>query len=116
LAGLARVEPQVLEQLDTRSQLGQAGPDRVHRVLRVGCALRAAQVAARGDRRTPLLEPLDGGQRGADAQVVADLAVAQRDVEVGPQQDALAVEVAEVFELWDRHDQPWLAAPTRRRW
>jgi hypothetical protein len=39
VAGLARVEAQVLQQLDARRQLGQALADRVHRVLRVGRAL-----------------------------------------------------------------------------
>src|SRR3954466_14436086 len=45
--------------------------------------LGAAEVAARDHRRALLAQPLDGGQRGADAQVVGDLAVADRHVEVG---------------------------------
>ena len=43
---LARVEAEVLEQLDARGELGQAGAHRIHRVLRVRCALRAPEVAA----------------------------------------------------------------------
>jgi hypothetical protein len=35
-------------------------------------------VGARGDLRALAEQPLDGGQRGPDAQVVGDLAVAQR--------------------------------------
>ena len=47
VALLARVEAQVLEQLDAGRQLGQPRADRLHRVLRVGLALRPAEVAAR---------------------------------------------------------------------
>ena len=38
----------------------------------------------------PLEQVLDGRQRGPDAGVVGDLAVLDRDVEVDPDQDALA--------------------------
>ena len=49
------------------------------------------------------VQPLDGGQRGADAQVVGDLAVVRGDVEVGPEQDPRAVDVAEVLQRGDAH-------------
>ena len=38
------------------------------------------------------LEPLDGGQGGADAKVVGDAAVLERDVEVSAQQHSLSLE------------------------
>ena len=42
---LARVEAQVLEQLDAGRQLGEPRPDGRHRVLRVGLALGPAEMA-----------------------------------------------------------------------
>ena len=84
VALLARVEAQVLEQLDLGRQLGQPRPHRLHRIPRVGLALGPAQVTARGDRGDVVLpQPLDGGQRGADAQIVVDAAGGDRHVEVG---------------------------------
>src|SRR5207248_1141965 len=80
-------------------------------VLRVLFALRPAQMAARGDLRAALSEPLDRRQGGADAEVVRDLAVAQRHVEVGAQQHALALGVGQVFEK-GKARQDWLARPT----
>ena len=53
LAVLARVEPQVLEQLDAGRELGEPGPHRLDGVLRVGRALGPAEVGARGDRARP---------------------------------------------------------------
>ena len=98
----ARIEAQVLEQLDAGRQLGQHLAHRLHRVLRIGLALRATEVGARRDRGAPLGQPLDGGQRGADAEVVDDSAVANRDVEVGAKQDSATGDVAEVLQNGDR--------------
>jgi hypothetical protein len=50
VALLTRVEAQVLQQLDTRCELGQASAHGVHRVLRVRLALGAAEVRGRHDR------------------------------------------------------------------
>ena len=70
--------------LDLGRQLGQPRPHRLHRIPRVGLALGPAQVTARGDRGDVVLpQPLDGGQRGADAQIVVDAAGGDRHVEVG---------------------------------
>ena len=101
VALLPRVEAQVLEQLDPRGQLGEAGADRGHGVALVRRALRPAEVGRRDHGRALLLQPPDGGQRGADAEVVGDGTVLHRDVEVGAEQDASAVERREVLEGGD---------------
>ncbi len=113
--GLARVEAQVL---DDRDLAGFEAADRVvgggaDGVLgerdrraeefgealgrleegegRVRGALGAAQVRGHDHLGARLDEGLDGGQHGADAAVVGDEAVGQRDVEVGADEDPLAV-------------------------
>jgi hypothetical protein len=48
-----------------------------------------------------LLEPVQGGQGRSDAQVVGDRPVAEGHVEVGADEDSLALEVAQVLELGD---------------
>ena len=101
VALLARVEAQVLEQLDPGRQLGEPGADRRHRVALVGRALGPAEVGRGDDRGALLLQPLDGGQRGADAEVVGDGPVLDRHVEVGAEQDAPAVERREVLQGGD---------------
>ena len=94
---LARVEARVLEHVDpvVREQLAQARRDRRHRVLRpVLLGLRAAEVRADADlRRAALEQQLQRRQRRADARVVGDRAVLQRDVEVGADQHGLARDV-----------------------
>ena len=81
---LARVEAQVLEQLDARGELGEPGAHRVPSSTSGRAALRPAEVAARGDRGAVRLQPLDRGQRGADAEVVGDARRrVERHVEVG---------------------------------
>ena len=98
----AGVEAQVLHQLDPRCELGEPGPDRVHRVLRVGLTLGSPEVR-RGDHLGAALgEPVDRGQGGADAEVVGDhMRVPDglhRYVEVRANQHPLAAHVAEVGE------------------
>ena len=100
---LARVEAEVLQQLDARRQLGQPLPDRRHRVLLVGLALGPAEVGAGDDGRAVLLQPLDRGQGGPDPQVVVDLPVGDGDVEVGPEQDPLSRRVGQVLQRGDVH-------------
>ena len=67
------------------------------------------------------LQPLDRRERGSDAEVVGDLAAVERHVEVGAHQDALPVDVGQVFEKGELHRMGgchwfaachWLAAPT----
>ena len=98
---LARVEAQVLQQLDAGSKLGETCPDRIHRVLRVGLALRPPEVRGTHDMCTAAGEPFDCRQGGADAEVVGDDAVVHRDVEVGAHQHPLAGDVAEIGERGD---------------
>ena len=98
VALLARIEAEVLEELDAGRQLLQAGPHRRHRVARVGLALRPTEVAARRHRGAGLLQPGDGGQGGADAEVVDHLATGEGHVEIGPQQHPLAVERRQILQ------------------
>ena len=57
-------------------------------------ALRAAEVRAHGDLAGAALEQQpERRQRRADARVVRDAAVLERDVEVGADEDALAGDV-----------------------
>ena len=54
--------------------------------LRIGFALRATEMRAAHDLAVPFAEPCDRRERGGDAQIVLDLAVAHRRVEVGAEQ------------------------------
>ena len=66
-----------------------------------GVAGRPAEVADQ-DQRGPLLQRVgQGGQRGADAQVVGDVPVVDGHVEVGSQQHPLALEGRQVLERGD---------------
>src|SRR5262249_31006745 len=107
---LPRVEAEVLHQVDTGCQLGEAQPHRLDRVASVGLALGPAEMAARRDVGAMLLQPPDGGKRGADPEVVGDPTVLDRDVEVGSEQDPLAVQGQQV--LQDRQPHFLLAEPT----
>ncbi len=97
LAVFTRVEAQVLEEFDAGREFGESGAHGIHRVLRVGLPLRTPEVAGSDDGGPAFGQPLDGRQRGADAEVVGDPAVVvQRHVEVGAHQHPLAGQVAEV--------------------
>ncbi len=65
---------------------GQQGEDRVRG------ALGAAQVGGDEDLGAGVREGLDGGQYGPDAAVVGDDPVGQRHVQVGADEDPLAVD------------------------
>ena len=95
VALLARVESEVLQELDARRQLGEALPDWLHRVLRVRLALGPTEVRCAHDVSTAAGQPFDGRQRGSDAEVVGDHPVVDRHVEVGAHQHPLAVHLAE---------------------
>ena len=75
---LTGIEPEVLEQLRPGCQLGEPGPDGIHRVPGIRLPLRSAEVAGAHHRRPPILQPGDGGEGGADAEVVGDLVTFQR--------------------------------------
>ena len=112
VAFLARVEPQVFHELHAGSQFGQPLANRCHRILGIRLALGPTEVAARGDGGPAFEQPLDRGDRSPDTQVVLDGAVlADRDVEVGPQEDPPASRVGQVLKLRNSADQ---AAPTMR--
>ena len=74
-------------------QLGEAGPDRLHRVLGVGGAVGAPEVRGEDEPRAAFSQPTQGRQRRLDTRVVADLAALQRDVEVDPDEHASILDV-----------------------
>ena len=114
LAGLARVEAQVLDDGDravgqggdrrlrgladrvgreghgSAEQLAQSGGGGGEGERRVRGALGAAQVRGDDHLGARVREGLDGGQDGADPAVVGDGAVVERHVEVGADEDPLA--------------------------
>jgi hypothetical protein len=60
--------------------------------------LRPAEVRGEDEPGPALAQRLQRGKRGADAGVVGDRAVLERDVEVDPDEDPLAAEVPEVVQ------------------
>src|SRR5690606_24053090 len=87
---------------------------RLERVLRIDLALRPAQVR-REDHRRALLEGVpDGRQRRADARVVTNQPVLDRDVEVDPDEHAATVE-REVANVASGHDYSPVVAMKRSR-
>src|SRR4051812_10100649 len=116
LARLAGVEADVLQQRDVglapdvargvrrrirdegdlaTEQLTQASRDRREAVLRVGSALRPAQMGADYDLGSGVDQGTDLRHARADPAVIGDLSVLERDVEIGPDEDAFAGDVAE---------------------
>jgi hypothetical protein len=87
---LTGVEAEVLHELHAGGELLEPLTDGSHGVLLIGLALGPAEVAADGDVGAPRLQPLDRRHRRGDAEVVVDVPVGDRDVEVGPDQDLLA--------------------------
>ncbi len=119
---LARVEAEVVEQLDAGHEFGQAGAHRGEVVAGVGRALRPAEVGADRDVGAVVEQPLQGRDAGADAEVVRDdpravRAVGEGDVQVGPDEDPLAVEREQVLEHRDTgaHDAPTIATRSTSR-
>ena len=110
--GLARLEADVLEHHDVpvgngveiagerdvgAEQLGQ--PRRDGREAEVQVApLRPPEVGGQQEPRATAAQLLQGRQRGADPRVVPNDPIFQRDVEVDADEDALALELAEVVE------------------
>ncbi len=116
LAGLAGVEPDVLQHRDLAvgepgdrglrgladgvgregdvlpEQLAEAGGDRAQGVAVLGRALRTAEVRRHDHPRPGLGQGADGRDAGADPAVVGDGRAVERDVEVGADQDALALD------------------------
>ena len=60
-------------------------------------------MATNSDVGAGIDQPLERRDRRANAKIVGDLAVAKRNVEVGPYEDPTATEIAEVLELRYRH-------------
>ena len=94
---LARVEARVLEHRHAvvAEELGDALAHRRHRVLgAVLLGLRPAEVRADAHlARAAVEQQPQRRQRGLDAGVVGDAAVLERDVQVGPDEDDLPVDV-----------------------
>ncbi len=115
LGGLAGVEAQVLDDRDLAGleavdrvvgggadgvlgerdrgaeEFGEPLGGRQQREGQVRSTLGAAQVRGDDHLGARVGEGLDGGQNGADAAVVGDQAVGQRDVQVGADEDPLVV-------------------------
>ena len=101
VALLARVESEVLQEFDACRQLGQALPDRLHRVLRVRLTLGPTEVRCAHDVSAAAGQPFDGRQRSSNAEVVGDHPVVDGHVEVGAHQHPPAVHLAEIVERRD---------------
>ena len=100
---LARVEPEVFEELDLRSQSGQLLPYRSEVPAGVRRPLGPAQMGACGDAGTVLDEIVQRRQGGTDPEVVGDGERVvgtrpERHVEVDPDQHAGPVEIGKVAE------------------
>ena len=108
---LARVEAQVLQQFDPRSELGEAPAHRLHRELCGGRALWPPEMAGGDDVGAALGQPVDRRQRGPDAEVVGDRLTVEGHVEVRAHEDPLAAEVAEpLLEILQDGDRRHLRA------
>ena len=109
VARFTAIEARVFEHCEgAREQLAQADLDRFHREARV-LACRPSEVRTDRDRGcAAALEKLERRERGADARVVGDAPVLERNVEVGPHEDTLASDVGVT-------DRPHLPRPVRRR-
>ncbi len=83
-------------------QLREPGGHRTQAHVGIRLAFRPPQVAREDHRAAAFEHVLNRRQRSADAGVVADHAVLQRDVEVDADEDPLALEV----EIPDRELQP----------
>ena len=84
-----------LDEVDLFSdQLLETRGDRAQRVFRLGFPFRAPEVRHHNRPRSTIEKKSKRGQRGANAGVVGDLAIAvERDVEVGPYERALALQL-----------------------
>ncbi len=95
-------------------QLAEAGGDRGQAQLRNDLALRAAEVGHQDDLRAFFAQGLDGRQSGLDTTVIGDRGAVQRNVEIGANQNALALEISKVLECL--HEYPFLAASSASKW
>ena len=117
---LAGVEPQVLQQdhgvvgkfggrrLRQRGhrsleELGQPRGGRRQPELVPDLSLRPAQMRREHQRRAAIEELVQRRERGADAHIVGDRPVLHGDVEVHPDEDAKARDVAQSVERSKRH-------------
>jgi len=92
-----RLTDHVSCQLDVGAeQLAQPLGGRGEAVLRVGQALRTAQVGQYHDLRAGLDQTGQRRKRGANAPVVGDDVAVERDIEITANQDALTSERAKV--------------------
>ena len=103
VAGDGHVAPQ---------QLRQTLPHRPKPKAVLDLALGSPEVARKDDPRALAHQVEDRRQRGANARVVGDAAILERDVEVDPHEDALVVrvEIANRELVHRRGDQPLAAA------
>ena len=84
-----------------RKQRIQVFSNRSDVVLRVDLTLGPPQMTHRRHLGSVLLQPPKGGQGSTDPQIIGDLAIDERHVEVGSNQNPLPGDVAEIFEVWN---------------
>ena len=77
--------------------------------------LRPAEVRGEHERRSAVQQLVKGRERGADAQVVGDRTVVQRDVEVHADEDTPVGDVAEIVERSKRHSDDATSSTRSRR-
>ena len=73
-------------------QHAQAFGNRLEAHLRIGFALRTAEMGGQDKARAVAQSVFDGGQGFADAGVVHDAAIVEWDVEIDAHEDAMIVE------------------------
>ena len=92
-------------------QLAETSSDRGKGQFRNDLALRTAEVSHQNDLRAFFAQGLNGRQSGLDTTVIGDRGAVQRNVEIGANENALALEISKILECL--HVYPFLAACKR---
>lgn len=95
---LARIEPEVVEQGHLGEPLGELRPHRFDAIGRVGLAFRAAEVGAGSDAGPGRQQVAQRRDCRSNAEIVSDVPIADGHIEIGPDQDGLAAEIAQIFQ------------------
>ena len=100
-SGSFAVSPGSNRRLSSRVTSGshrRASPHRRNAIGRVRLALRAAEVGAGSDARPRLKQVAQRRDRRSNPEIVSDVPIADGHVEIGPDQDGLAAEIAQIFQ------------------
>jgi hypothetical protein len=82
IGGLAWVETQVVEQFDARCEFSETTTNWLHRILRIGSTLRTTEMRARGNGCAARRQILDRGKCSTNTEVVDDLTIGDRHIEI----------------------------------